>query len=47
MGQSIAGKGKSTQNVAIQDQIIHSFHLPHLLSKKKKKKKKYGRATVF
>ena len=41
MGQSIAGKGKSNQNIAIfSSKSTFSLNLSHLLSKKKKKKKK-------
>ena len=36
MGKSIAGKGKSTQNIAIFSiKSTSSLHLPHLFSKKK------------
>ena len=35
MGQSIAGKGKSTQNIEIFGVRSTSFHLPGHLSRKK------------
>ena len=37
MGQSIAGKGKSTRNTAIKS--TSSLHLPHILNKKKQQQK--------
>ena len=44
MGDSIGGKGKSIQNIAIFSiKSTSSLHLPHFLMKKKKKKK--SRAT--